>query len=126
MIVNGQLATTPSTTPINTLDVLERSFSAQLTYKTRDALVLTLALTRRQHMRFNIADIPVEYPFGSFLDFSREHMRALFRYAAGCAARGMLWASVEQSIRHNLYRHATGTSSQPACPGPASGAGAER
>lgn len=115
-IVNGKLAMQPEETPINTIKILIDSFSAQITYKTRDALALVIALARRNHMHFRLTDIPVEYPSGSFLDFHRAHLRQLFGYGESCAKQGLLWTNPEQSIRHNLYRHPDEAALRAACP----------
>jgi hypothetical protein len=53
-------------------------------------------------MKFHLTEIPVDYPFGSFVDFSPAHLRKLFDYAADCAARDLLWITPEQSIRRNI------------------------
>jgi predicted acylesterase/phospholipase RssA len=107
VIVNGQLAMAPRATPVNTQRELVESFSAQMTYKTRDAVVLARGLAYRSHMQFRIASIPVGYPAGSFLDFHRRHIRQLFSYGESCAAQGQLWTSVAKSIERNIY-HGTG------------------
>lgn len=120
VIVNGQLAMRPRETPIKTPEILEDSFSAQLTYKTRDALGLIMALSGRDHMIFHLTDIPVGYPAGSFLDFHRQHLQTLFDYGETCAAKGLLWTSPEQTIRRDLYHKADEASTSTACPAPAS------
>jgi predicted acylesterase/phospholipase RssA len=120
VIVNGQLAMTPMETPVNTLKELAESFSAQLTYKTRDAIVLARGLAYGSHMEFRITSIPVGYPAGSFLDFHPKHVRQLFSYGESCAAQGLLWTSVAKSIERNIYRRAGVASSTVACPGSAS------
>ena len=117
VIVNGRLAMTPVETPVNTLKELAESFSAQLTYKTRDAVVLARGLAYRSHMQFRITSIPVGYPAGSFLDFHQTHIRQLFSYGESCAAQGLLWTSVAKSIERNIYRHVEATQSTTACPG---------
>ena len=104
VIVNGRLAMTPKSTPVSTLKELVESFSAQMTYKTRDAVVLARGLAQRSHMQFRISSIPVGYPAGSFLDFHRQHIRQLFSYGESCAAQGLLWTSVAKSIERNIYR----------------------
>lgn len=119
VIINGRLAMRPRETPINTLQVLKESFSAQLTYKTRDALGLIMALSHRNHMAFHLTDIPVGYPAGSFLDFHRKHMQQLFDYGEACAAEGLLWTSPEQTIRRDLYGKADEAQVTTACPAPA-------
>jgi predicted acylesterase/phospholipase RssA len=117
VIVNGRLAMNPRETPVNTLKELVESFSAQMTYKTRDALVLARGLAYRSDMRFRVTSIPVRYPAGSFLDFHRKHIRQLFSYGESCAAQGLLWTSIAKSIERNIYRHVGVPVTTMACPG---------
>lgn len=114
VIVNGKLAEAPKETPLNTVDVLARSFAADLNYKTRESVLLAMDFARRQHMQFRLSEIPPAYPAASFIDFSPAPMAALFDYAAGCAARGELWETAGQSIRRNMSRPAA--DGQGACP----------
>lgn len=116
VIVNARLAMTPAETPVNTLKELAESFSAQVTYKTRDAVVLARGLAYRSHMQFRISSIPVGYPAGSFLDFRQGHIRQLFAYGESCARQGLLWTSVAKSIERNIYRHVGAAPSTTACP----------
>ncbi|MGH8183180.1 MAG: patatin-like phospholipase family protein, partial [Rhodanobacteraceae bacterium] len=116
VIVNGKLAMQPEETPINTVKIMMDSFSAQLTYKNRDALTLTLALAHRDHMHFRLTNIPTDYPSGNFLDFHRAHLRRLFDYGEACAKQGLLWTNAEQSIRHNLHRYPNEAAMRTACP----------
>lgn len=103
VIVDGKLGKRPSETPVNTFRELVDSFSAQITYKTREALTMTLTLAHRQHMHLLLTSIPIGYPTGSFLDFHRAHLRQLFSYGERCAARGLLWTSFTGSVERNLY-----------------------
>jgi hypothetical protein len=121
VIVNGQLATVPSTTRLSTPAILERSFSAQTTYKTRETLALTLGFAHRYGLDLKVSDVPVDYPFGSFIDFRPQHLRALFDYAEGCAAQRRLWMTPEQSLKRNLEPPPPSTSATAAvaCPAPA-------
>jgi len=98
------------------LKELAESFSAQMTYKTRDAVVLARDLAYRSHMQFRITSIPVGYPAGNFLDFSRPHIRQLFSYGESCAAQGLLWTSVAKSIERNVYYHIEAAPFTLACP----------
>lgn len=119
MIVNSPLARLPKTTPVSTVSVLTRSFSAGMTYKTREAIVDTVNLTARLGMQFHLTDIPVDFPTTTVVDFSPKLMRDLFDYGERCAAAGQLWLTPEQSMRRNLgateIRSAAGTP----CPGAA-------
>ncbi len=116
MIVNGQLARAPQTTRYNTVDILSNAFAAELTYKTREAIVDNIAAAQRLGMTFNLTDIPVDYPQTSFIDFGQQHMQALFDYAADCAMRGLLWMTPAQSIRRNMNTYRMAGSTPPACP----------
>lgn len=119
VVVNGQLATTPTSTRLSTPAILARSFSAQTTYKTRETLALMFGLTARYGMGLQLTDIPVDYPFGSFIDFRPQHLRALFDYAAACAAQGRLWMTPAQSLHRNLESPRAATGAPVACPAPA-------
>lgn len=116
MIVNGQLARAPQTTRFNTIDVLSNSFAAEMTYKTRGAIVENIAAAKRLDMTFRMTEIPVDYPQESFIDFDQKHMQALFDYAADCAAQGLLWMTPQQSIRRNMSTKRAPVSGSLACP----------
>lgn len=118
VIVNGKLAEEPKKTPLNTIDILSRSFGADLTYKMRDGVLLAMDYARKQHMHFQITEIPPAYPSPNFVDFSSAAMRALFDYAEGCAASGKLWESPEYSIRRNLEGSLRSGVQTRDCPGP--------
>lgn len=117
VIVNGKLAGEPQKTPLNTIDILSRSFDADLTYKMREGVLLALDYARQQHMHFRLTEIPPSYPSPSFIDFSPQSMRTLFDYAEGCAAGGQLWETPEYSIRRNLARIARNGGPAQDCPG---------
>ncbi|MEO6800935.1 MAG: patatin-like phospholipase family protein [Rhodanobacter sp.] len=121
MIVNGQLARTPQTTPYNTIDIISNALAAEMTYKTREAIVDNISAAHRLHMQFSLTEVPVDYPQTSFIDFNRAHMLALFNYAADCAASGLVWMTPAQSIERNMGPHTVVDSnagiSCPASPG---------
>lgn len=119
VIVNGQLVAAPITTRLSTPAILERSFSAQTTYKTRETLALTLGFAERYGLHLRVSEIPGDYPFGSFIDFRPRHLRALFDYAAACAAQGRLWMTPEQSLHRNLDSPQPSPGGAVACPAPA-------
>jgi hypothetical protein len=116
MIVNGQLARTPQTTRYNTVDIVSNALAAEMTYKTREAIVDNIAAARRLGMHFHLTEIPVDYPQASFIDFDQQHMQVLFDYAANCEVRGELWLTPEQSIRRNMGPNRAPASGLPACP----------
>jgi len=119
VVVNGQLVAAPATTRLSTPAILERSFSAQTTYKTRETLALTLGFADRHGMHLRISEIPGDYPFGSFIDFRPQHLRALFDYASGCAAQGRLWMTPAQSLHRNLESPQPAPGGPVPCPAPA-------
>lgn len=121
MLVNGQLARTPRTTRFNTLDIIADSLAAEMTYKTREAIVDNIAAAKRLGMTLHLTEIPVDYPQPSFIDFDQPHMQALFDYAADCAAKGVVWMTPAQSILRNMGSHPVApNTSATACPAPPS------
>lgn len=117
MIVNSQIARIPSTTPVSTLEMLTRSFSASMTYKTREAILGTINLTRNLGMRFRLTDIPADFPVANIVDFSPRFMRSLFDYGERCAASGRLWLTPAQSINRNQVREGEPSGRATPCPG---------
>jgi len=122
MIVNGQLAHLPDTTPVTTLTVLRKSFSAALTYNTRETILDTVTLANTLGMHFRLTEIPVGYPVKSSVDFDPRYMRELFDYGERCAAAGLLWITPEQANRLNMNARRDPADAEPACPGPADAA----
>ncbi|MFC5742961.1 patatin-like phospholipase family protein [Dyella tabacisoli] len=117
VIVNSQLASPPHKTSLQTLELLGRSFSAQLMYKTKETIAFIDSVAREHHMRLRIAVIPADYPDHSFADFRPKSLQRLFDYGADCAARGLLWVTPVQGIRRDQVdvmgdRHAAAS-----CPG---------
>ncbi|MGA7964805.1 MAG: patatin-like phospholipase family protein [Gammaproteobacteria bacterium] len=102
IIVNGQLAHLPKTTPVNTLSILTRSSLAAETYNTRRAIINTINLSRRLGMQLRVTSIPASFPFRHSLDFNSKYMRKLFAYGEGCAAAGHLWLTPEQANKLNM------------------------
>lgn len=116
MIVNGQMHRFPKTTPVKTINILTNSFGSGLVYKTREAVAETIAMARQLDMHFVMSSIPMDYPMGNFIDFDAKNLRALFDYAADCAARGRLWVTPEQGLRRNLMAHSMPAGGPPSCP----------
>jgi hypothetical protein len=122
VIVNEKLVWAPTTTPINTVDIVERSFSAGTTSMAREAVVRSLAASRRLGMKLRISEIPVDYPLTSFLDFRPRSTRALFDYAEACAERGLLWLTPGQSLRRDVNAQNGRKVTRPVCPAEAAAA----
>jgi predicted acylesterase/phospholipase RssA len=109
LVVNGQLAVRPRTTPLRTSAILASSFSAALTYKMREDIAAAVELARRNDMHLLITEIPVDYAAASFIDFDPVKMRELFSYGQYCAGKGLLWLTPEQSLQSNLERTSKAT-----------------
>ncbi|NNM61148.1 MAG: hypothetical protein HKM03_03175 [Steroidobacteraceae bacterium] len=122
MIVNSQLAHLPKTTPLSTVAVLMRSFSAGMTYKTREAIIDTINLASRLGMRFRLTEIPAEFPVTNVADFDPQFMRGLFDFGRRCALAGRLWLTAQQTNKRNMYPHAASTAADTTCPGDAEAA----
>lgn len=116
MIVNGQVHHFPRETPVETIPVLTSSFGAGLTFKTRETIAETIAISRQLNMRFEMTSIPADYPLNSFIDFNPQHLRTLFEYAVSCAERGQLWVTPEQGLLRNLMVNRLPPSGPPSCP----------
>lgn len=117
VLVNSQLGASPSTTPVKPIEILERSFSTTLKHMARTELSLTADFAQRYGMRFRFAEIPIDYPFRGFLDFGKSSLAPLFGYAEECAARGLLWTTVDEAIQRNVIAGKAGQRTQePACP----------
>jgi hypothetical protein len=99
VIINGPLGSTAQTTHGNTVSILARSFATALDHASRTTLGLSEALSQRYGITLQFSYIPVLYPFKGVLNFRKQHMQALYRYAAGCAADGRLWITPEQAMR---------------------------
>jgi len=117
VIVNSQLASPPHESSLETPELLGRSFSAQLMYKTKETIALVDSVTREHHMQLRIAVIPADYPNHSFVDFRLKSLQRLFDYGVDCAARGLLWATPEQGIRRDQDAIFGNTHTVASCPG---------
>jgi hypothetical protein len=108
VIINGQLGAIPETTPLDTISIISRSFSASLQHRARAELALTSEIAQRYGMNLKLTAIPVNYPFKGPLDFHKASSQALFNYGAGCAQEGKLWTMVEQDFNHDNNGVSTG------------------
>lgn len=98
LIINSELSAVPSVTPIKTLPIVARGFSAGLTHMSRTALSVSATLAKRAEATFRYTAIPNNDGFAGFLDFEQAKMRALFDYAEACAAAGKLWLTSPQQM----------------------------
>lgn len=118
VIVNGQLARMVQTTPYRTVDIIASAFAAELTYKTREAIVQDIASAQRLNMQLSLASIPADYPQSNFIDFDQARIRSLFEYASRCSAAGSLWLTPAQSVLRNFSARGINASMSPTCPVP--------
>ena len=124
VLVNGQLGGVPSTTPVDTVSIISRTFSATLTHLARTNILLTSEFAEKYDMNFRFSSIPTDYPFRGPLDFHESAMRALFNYGAACALEGRLWTTVEQAIARSRAaipvgfdrQRASDAQTTPSCP----------
>lgn len=110
VVVNGQAGSSPRATPVATIDIAARSFTAILNQMTRTAILQTETFAQSKSMGFRFTSIPSDVEFGGSLDFGKENMQATFAFGSRCAAGGKLWVTRDQSLK----REAT----QPADPQP--------
>ena len=96
VIINGQLGTTPLTTPQRTIPILKRSFSTELMHTMRSTLELSVEFARLYGMNLQFSRIPPNYPYQGPLNFKPREMQALYDYAAGCAANGKFWTTPDE------------------------------
>ncbi|HWX66609.1 MAG TPA: patatin-like phospholipase family protein [Rhodanobacter sp.] len=119
VIVNSQLASPPHESSLETPELLGRSFSAQLMYKTKETIAFVDSVAREHHMQLRVAVIPADYPDHSFADFRLKSLQRLFDYGADCATRGLLWATPVQGIRRDEVGVIGSRHAAVSCPGSA-------
>lgn len=103
IVIDGRLRDFPHAAHSNALSIFSRSVSAGLSHMTRTTLEWNLAVSRQRGISLEYAAIPATYPLHGAFNFNSDEQRALFQYAASCAAAGRLW-----------IRAAQGTAVQPA------------
>ncbi len=117
VLINGQFASTPSTTRFSTVPVLARSVSAATRHMTRMQLATTAQFAAAHGMDLRLTAVPADYSEVSMLDFRPTTMRALFNYGVSCSERGRLWTTLDQAIARAEKATAgwqrTGVGSQP-------------
>ncbi len=98
ILINGQLIAPQRATADKTVAILKQSFATQMNHASRAALELSSAFAQLHGMNFRFSRIPAEYPFQGPLNLNSASMQALFDYAAGCAAEGHFWTTIEQAL----------------------------
>jgi hypothetical protein len=97
VIIDGPLRNLPRPTHANSFAIFSRSLSAGLSYMTRTQLESTLSAVRQRGISVEYAAIPASYPLRGAFDFGPHAQRALFEFAANCAAADRLWISAQAS-----------------------------
>ncbi len=98
VIVNGQMGVAPHTTPLQSLPILSRSFSATMKHISRTDLGVAADFAQKNGMDFRFSAIPTDYPFLGPLSFEAASIETLFAYAKRCAAAGKLWTTVDRAL----------------------------
>ena len=114
VIIDGPLRDAPRPTHANAFSIFKRSLSDGLSHVTRAKLESTVDATRQRGIALDYAAIPMSYGLPGALDFETGAQRALFEYAATCAAGGRLWIRVASSESAAVAERAP--ASTPTCP----------
>jgi predicted acylesterase/phospholipase RssA len=91
IVIDGRLRDFPHAANANALSIFSRSVSAGLSRMTRTTLEWSVAASRQRGISLEYAAIPAAYPLHGVFNFNADEQRALFQYAASCAAAGRLW-----------------------------------
>ncbi|HEY4443835.1 MAG TPA: patatin-like phospholipase family protein, partial [Steroidobacteraceae bacterium] len=101
VIINGQLGSAATTTPIGTLNILRRGITAGLNNGVRANLQIASSFARRNELSIAVSDIPSGYEFRGPLDLHPSAMRSLFQYASRCAAARQIWTTPHALIEES-------------------------
>jgi predicted acylesterase/phospholipase RssA len=116
VLINGQLGTAPTTTRLNPIPIVSRSFTTSQMHSSRKSLELIAALSERLDLGMVFSAIPTQYPYEGALDISRDTMHALFQYGQRCAESGRLWIAAEEALERGRLDARTAASSSQECP----------
>ena len=119
VLVNSQLGSRASTTPVHTLSILKRGLNALLGSSSRGAVEVALAESKRVGLTLHVTEIPDDYPFAGSLDMEPSAMAALFAFGKRCAVAEQLWSSAAQALSQASRLSSVLASVPPACPAPA-------
>jgi predicted acylesterase/phospholipase RssA len=118
VVINSQIGISAGTTPLSTIPIVTRSYSATMKHISRRDIGMAAAFALRHGMNFHFTEIPVEYPFPGLLDFRAPTIQALFNYAVACAAGGYLWTTLDQGFKSASAGSGSSGESRPAADGP--------
>jgi hypothetical protein len=116
VIINGQLGSAATTTPIGTLNILRRGITAGLNNGVRANLQIASSFARRNELSIAVSDIPSGYEFRGPLDLHPSAMRSLFQYASRCAAARQIWTTPHALIEESQQFASTESEGSVACP----------
>ncbi len=95
IVVNGQVQSPSRSTPVNTVQIVARSFETMLIYASRIAIGEYAALSTKHEMNMRVAFIPTDLAFAGPLDFNADERAKLFEYAWSCASQNSIFFSEE-------------------------------
>ncbi|MFC6196776.1 patatin-like phospholipase family protein [Ponticaulis profundi] len=93
IVVNGQVQSPSRSTPVNTVQIIARSFETMLIYASRIAIGEYAALSTKHNMTMHVAFIPTDLAFAGPLDFKADEREKLFDYARTCARQDLIFFS---------------------------------
>tara|TARA_Y100000052_G_scaffold27601_1_gene37381 strand:- start:24643 stop:25869 length:1227 start_codon:yes stop_codon:yes gene_type:complete len=91
VLVNGQLQAPVSSTPVNTIQIVSKSFDTMMMFGARTALREYAVLSDTHDMNFKVAYIPPDLAFAGSLNFKTDERSRLYEYAQTCARRDLIW-----------------------------------
>lgn len=91
VLVNGQLQAPVSSTPVNTIQIVSKSFDTMMMFGARTALREYAVLSGQHNMNFKVSYIPPDLAFGGALNFQTDERSRLYEYARTCARRDLIW-----------------------------------
>lgn len=102
VLMNTQMAGVPTTTAGRIGPIIARASATALIQMSRSQLQLASAFAAERGMTFQVAEIPVDYPYAGSIDFRFAKMRSLFEYGARCAEGGRLWTTLPDALIREL------------------------
>lgn len=98
VLISGPLRALPRTTRQATMPILARSFSTLMMHMTRNAVVASAAFSVRNGMRFHVAAMPSGAAEEDWLDFSHEHLIAVFDMGMRQATEASFWLDAQTAL----------------------------
>jgi predicted acylesterase/phospholipase RssA len=115
VIIDGPLRNLPRNTHATAFSIFSRSLSAGLSHVTRTRLESTVQAVHQRGISLEYAAIPASFPLRGAFDFDPDAQRALFEFAATCAATDRLWIHAHAQTRDAVREPPVATTA-PTCP----------